>query len=203
MKYVLSGNLAEVLAIFLAAITGFPVPLVPGQILMINLVTEGIPALALGMDPPDKNIMQEPPRDANTSIFSRNLKKGIITRGIATGLTTLGVFGGTLLIGGSLMKARTMAFANLVSCQMLHAYECSSKNIGANKYLIPSIAISTGLMAASIYIPGLAGILGMIPLNIMDWLFIVLSTTILSRLDEFIRDLLYVTRLRGKPVLAR
>lgn len=199
MKYVLSGNFAEVLAIFAAAITGMPVPLIPSQILMINLVTEGIPALSLGIDPPEKDIMMEPPRDASKSVFDKKLKHRILTRGIATGLTTLGVFGGTLFLTGNLAKARTMAFANIVSCQMLHALECSSMSISRNKYLLPSIAISTGLMLASIYLPPFASVFAMVPLNIMDWGAILLSTTVLSRIDDFFKDLLFVARLRKQP----
>lgn len=199
VKYVLSGNLAEVLAIFLASITGMPVPLIPSQILMINLVTEGIPALSLGVDPPEKDIMQEPPRDTGNSIFDTKLKRRIVTRGIATGLTTLGVFGGTLFLTGNLVKARTMAFANLVSCQMLHAFECSSMSVRRNRALLPAVAISTGLMLASIYIPSLAAVFSMGPLNLVDWGMILLSTTILSRIDDFFKDFLYVTRMRKTP----
>ncbi|MBB6217652.1 Ca2+-transporting ATPase [Anaerosolibacter carboniphilus] len=199
MKYVLSGNFAEVLSIFAAAVTGMPVPLIPSQILMINLVTEGIPALSLGVDPPEADIMLEAPRDASVSIFDNKLKRRIITRGIATGLTTLGVFGGTLFLTGNLAKARTMAFANIVSCQMLHAFECSSMSITRNKYLMPSIILSTGLMLASIYMPPLASLFAMVPLNLMDWGAILLSTTILSRIDDFFKDLLYVARLRNRP----
>lgn len=199
VKYVLSGNFAEVLAIFAAAVTGIPVPLIPSQILMINLVTEGIPALSLGIDPPEKDIMLEPPRDARESIFDSKLKRRIITRGIATGLTTLGVFGGTMFLTGNLAKARTMAFANIVSCQMLHAFECSSMSISRNRYLLPCIMISTGIMLASIYIPPFASLFSMVPLNLMDWAAILLSTTVLSRIDDFFKDLLYVARLRNRP----
>ncbi|MFT9498094.1 cation-translocating P-type ATPase [Anaerosolibacter sp.] len=199
MKYVLSGNFAEVLAIFAAAVTGMPVPLIPSQILMINLVTEGIPALSLGVDPPEKDIMLEPPRDASKSVFDKPLKRRIITRGIATGLTTLGVFGGTMFLTGNLAKARTMAFANIVSCQMLHAFECSSMAITRNKYLLPSIMASTGLMLASIYLPPFAALFSMVPLNLIDWAVIILSTTVLSRIDDFFKDLLYVVHLRNRP----
>ncbi len=199
MKYVLSGNFAEVLAIFATAVTGMPVPLIPSQILMINLVTEGIPALSLGLDPPEKDIMMEPPRDASKSIFDRKLKRRIVTRGIATGLTTLGLFGGTLFLTGNLAKARTMAYANIVSCQMLHAFECSSMAITRNKYLMPAIMVSTGLMLTSIYLPPFASLFSMVPLNLMDWAAILLSTTVLSRIDDFFKDVLYVARLRKQP----
>lgn len=199
MKYVLSGNLAEVLAIFLASISGLPSPLIPAQILMLNLVTEGIPALSLGVDPPEDNIMSEPPRDPHKSIFDHKIRSRIVTRGIATGLTTLGIFGGTLFLAGSLVKARTMAFANLVSCQMLHAFECSSIGVRRNKYLLPSVAISTGIMLASIYIPPLAGVFGMVSLNLIDWAAILLSSIVLSRIDDFLKDILYLTKIRRQP----
>lgn len=199
MKYVLSGNFAEVLTIFLASISGLPTPLIPAQILMLNLVTEGIPALALGVDPPEADIMNEPPRNHNKSIFDGKMKNRILTRGIATGLTTLGIFGATLFLTGNLMKARTMGFANLVSCQMLHAFECSSMGIKRNKYLLPSVAISTGIMLASIYIPPLGGIFGMVPLSIIDWAAISFSTIILSRIDDLLKDILYLAKMCNKP----
>lgn len=197
IKYVLSGNLAEVLVILAAAISGYPIPLVPSQILMINLIAEGIPALSLGLDPPEKNIMKQSPRDGNKSIFDRELKKKIITRGITTGLTTLGIFGSTLFFTGNLVKAQTMAYANIVTCQMFHALECSS--ISKNKYLLPSVAISMGITLASIYVPFLSGALGMVPLNLLDWGVLLLSSAILSRINNFLKDLLYITRIRKQP----
>lgn len=199
MKYVLSGNLAEVLAIFAAAISGMPTPLIPAQILLLNLVTEGIPALSLGVDPPEKNIMDEPPRDGNKSVFDGKMMRRILGRGILTGLTTLGVFSGSLLLGGSLVKARTMAFANLVSCQMLHAFECSSLGIKRNKYLLPSVIISTGIMLATIYLSPFAHIFGMAALGLFDWMLIFISTLFLSRMNDFFKDLLYVVRIRKQP----
>lgn len=199
MKYVLSGNLAEVLAIFLASVAGKPSPLIPAQILMLNLVTEGIPALSLGVDPPEGDIMKEPPRDPEKSIFDRKIRNRILTRGVATGMTTLGLFGGALFFTGSVMRARTIAFANLVSCQMLHAFECSSMGVRRNKYLLPSVVISTGILLASIYVPPLAGIFGMVPLKLADWAAILISTVVLSRMDDFLKDVLYLANLRQKP----
>lgn len=189
MKYVLSGNLAGVLSIFLASISGLPSPLIPAQILMLNLITEGIPALSLGVDPPEDNIMNELPRDPNKSIFDRKIMSRIIIRGIATGLTTVGIFSGVLFLTGSLLKARTMAFANMVSCQMLHAFECSSMGIRKNKYLLPSVAISTAIMLANIYIPAVAGVFGMVSLNPLNWAVILFSAIVLNRIDNFIKDM--------------
>jgi Ca2+-transporting ATPase len=199
IKYVLTGNFAEVLTIFLATITGSPSPLLPAQILLLNLVTEGIPALSLGLDPPEKDIMNEPSRDPLKSIFDDNIKHRIITRGIATGITTLGIFAGAMSLTGNLAKARTMAFANLVSCQMLHAFECSSIGITRNKYLFPAVVISAGVALASIYISPLNVFFGMTLLSVEDWLAILLSAFILSRIEDFFKDLLYIARMRQKP----
>ena len=199
IKYVLSGNLAEVLAIFAASILGLPSPLIPAQILMLNLVTEGIPALSLGVEPPEDNIMNDPPRDPGKSILDNKIKSRIITKGITMGLTTLGIFSGTFFLTGNLLKARTMAFANLVSCQMFHAFECSSRGIKRNKFLLPAVTISTAIMFASIYIPQLAGVFGMVSLNLFEWIAILLSSIVLSRLDGFLKDILFLAKMRQKP----
>lgn len=187
MKYVLSGNFAEVLAIFIASVSGMPTPLIPAQILMLNLVTEGIPALSLGVDPPEKDVMAEPPRDPHKSLFDGSIMKSIVARGLSAGLATLGIFGGTLYFTGNLMKARTMSFASLISSQMIHALECSSSGTSGNRYLVPSVAISTGVMLASIYVPVLRSTFCTIPLNPADWLLILLSSAAFNRFGEFLQ----------------
>ncbi|MCX7711583.1 MAG: cation-translocating P-type ATPase [Clostridia bacterium] len=199
MKYVLSGNFAEVLVIFLSSILGLPAPLIPAQILMLNLVTEGIPALSLGVDPPEKDVMVEPPRDPSQTVLDKNLRHRVMTRGFATGLATLGVFSSTFFATGNVVKARTLAFASLVSGQMLHAFECSSTGSLRNKYLLPSVAISTGLMLSCIYLPALSSILGTAPIGIFEWGIVLFSMCVLGRLEDFIKDILYLARLRNKP----
>lgn len=198
IKYVLAGNFAEVFTIFVASILRMPTPLIPVQILMLNLITEGIPALSLGVDPPEVDIMEEPPRNPEESIFSSKIKNRIITRGVITGLATLGIFRGTLFFTGNLMRARTMAFANLVSYQMLHAFECSSMGIKRNKYLLPSVLISSGITLASIYIPALRGVFKMAPLNLLNWSAIAVSAFVLSRIDGFLKGVIFLAKNQQK-----
>ena len=183
MRYVLSGNIGEVLAIFVGTLMGLPAALIPVQILMINLVTEGIPALALGLDPADEDAMEKNPRDANQSIFDGQLKKKILSRGIMMGLSTLGLFSSTYFLTGNLVKARTLAYANLITNQMFHVFDCRTNSISKNKYLVPSVAFSSLLLLGSIYIPGLRGVFGTSPLNLLDWTAILFFAGFTGRLD--------------------
>ena len=190
IRYVLAGNLGEIAAVSSAALLNLPIPLEPGHILWINLVTEGIPALALGMEPPNSKGMNLPPSQPNESIFGEGLGRKIITRGLGIGTTTMGLFTGTYLLNpGNLPKAKTMAFANLVASQMFHVFDCRSENntdqdaaLGKNRYLPPAVAISSGLLLGAIYLPGLRAVLKTQPLGILDWGAILLSSGIFSRL---------------------
>ncbi|EOC99516.1 cation-translocating P-type ATPase [Caldisalinibacter kiritimatiensis] len=183
MRYVLSGNIGEVLAIFVASLMGLPTPLIASQILMVNLITEGIPALSLGVDPPDEDIMNDKPRDANKSIFDRGLSNKILARGFMMGVSTLLAYTTTYLLTGNLMRARTLAYANLVSCQMFHVFDCRTAPLAKNNYVLPSVAISSALLLATIYIPGLRGFFGTSPLNLVDWSFILFMSSYIGRLD--------------------
>lgn len=125
-----------------------PLPLVPSQILCVNLVTESIPAMAMGADPPEPGVMTRPPRKSDESIISGGLSNAILTHGVLTGLTTFGVFGGTLMLGGNLAKARTMAFTNLVVSQLFNFFDCRKGPVPAgeqgmkNKLMVPSVGAS-------------------------------------------------------------
>src|SRR5699024_11780228 len=102
-------------------------PLTPFQIFLINLVTDGFPAIALGLDKAEEDVMREKPRHPNDSIFARGLGKKIVTRGIAIGLLTLLTFVGTyLLTGEHLMYAQTMAFATIVCILLVLVFDCCS-----------------------------------------------------------------------------
>src|SRR5690606_8288954 len=127
VRYLLSCNAGEVLTMFLATVAGLPLPLLPIQVLWVNLVTDGLPAMALGVDPPDPDVMRRPPRSPRESVFSRGLGRRIAVRGTLIGLLTTGVFALTLFRHGDLPLARTMAFATLVMSQLFHAFECRSE----------------------------------------------------------------------------
>lgn len=202
MRYVLSGNLGEVIAIFTASLLGLPAPLIPGQILMINLVTEGIPALSLGMDAPSKDNMNQPPRKADQSIFDRSLLSKIVSRGFLMGISTLVAYTSTLLFTGNLVKARTMAYANLVTNQMFHVFDCRKAPVKGNKFIIPSIIIASGLLIASIYLPSMMGLFGTCPLNLLDWIGILLTAGFIGRLDYIQEKAAQLTGIKQKPEIA-
>jgi Ca2+-transporting ATPase len=176
IRYLLACNIGEVLTMFLAALAGLPLPLLPLQILWVNLVTDGLPAMALGVDPKAPDTMYRPPRNPAESVFSRGLARKIVFRGIQIGLTTLLVFAGVYLAKGDLALARTMAFATLVFCQLFHVYDCRSEiltifELGffTNKYLLLATACSALMQVAVIHLPPLGAIFGTVPLGLTEW----------------------------------
>lgn len=178
IRYLLSCNLGEVLTMFLASLLGFPIPLIPIQILWVNLVTDGLPAIALGVDPPDKGIMLKAARRKDESIFSQGLSHKILLRGTLIGLCTLTIFAITLKINnGDLIKARTMAFATLVMSQLIHVFECRSErhsifeiNLAGNMYLVAAVITSTIMLSIAIYLPVLQPIFKTTSLSAGEWI---------------------------------
>lgn len=176
IRYLLACNIGEVLTMFLAALAGLPLPLLPLQILWVNLVTDGLPAMALGVDPKASDTMYRPPRNPAESVFSRGLARKIVFRGIQIGLTTVLVFAGVYLAKGDLALARTMAFATLVFCQLFHVYDCRSEiltifELGffTNKYLLLATGCSALMQAAVIHLPPLGAVFGTVPLGLTEW----------------------------------
>jgi Ca2+-transporting ATPase len=166
IRYLLACNIGEVLTMFLGILMGMPVVLMPIHILLVNLVTDGLPAIALGLEPAAKGLMDRPPRGAGESIFSRGLLGKILFRGCLIGLTTLFVFG-WFLPGGDLTLARTAAFVTLVFSQLLHVFECRSEekpiwrlNPFGNPKLIGAVCISAAITILAVWCPPLQGILG-------------------------------------------
>lgn len=194
IRYVLAGNFGEVLAIFVAAVSGLPLPLVPSQILWVNLVTESIPAMAMGADPPEADVMSRPPIQSNEGILAGGLGSKIVAHSILTGLTTFGVFAGTLMLGGGLVKARTMAFANLVVSQLFNFFDCRKPNNvlpvegkTGNKLMVPSAGASGALLLSAIYVPPMSALFQTVPLGIADWGILLLSTGLVGRIDHLLR----------------
>lgn len=191
INYVLSGNLGEVLAIFMAAVSGLPVPLVPGQILWVNLISEGFPAMALAADPPQPGIMHRQPDDSGRQILTGKLARQIMTKGLMVGATTFGIFGIALKLTGSLAKARTLAFANLVMSQVFNVFDSrrNGKEIkmgegNKSKYLLPSAIISAAMLLPVIYLPFLRPFFSTVPMSIYDWVAVVLTSGVIGRLDR-------------------
>lgn len=179
IRYLLSCNIGEVLTMFLASLLGMPMPLLPVQILWVNLVTDGLPAMALGVDPNDPSIMRRPPRHPGESVFSRGLTRKIVGRGIQIGISTLLVFSVVYYFQNDLVLARTAAFATLVYCQMFHVFDCRSETntifelkFSTNKYLLAAVTFSTIMQLSVMYIPFLCSIFSTVPLSLSDWLLV-------------------------------
>ncbi|MDP4092370.1 MAG: calcium-translocating P-type ATPase, SERCA-type [Bacillota bacterium] len=179
IRYMLACNLGEVLTMFLGMLMGFPIPLLPIQILWVNLVTDGLPAIALGLDPPEKDIMKRHPRGAKENIFSNGLLNLILIRGCLIGLSTLLVFASILYFNGSVETARTAAFATLVLTQLIHVFECKSERknifdipIFNNIPLVLSVLCSLAMILGVLYIPFLQVVFNTVSLNLNDWIII-------------------------------
>ncbi len=160
VRYLLSCNIGEVITMFLGILMGMPVVLLPVQLLLVNLATDGLPAIALGLEPPDRDIMKKPPRKPDESFFADGLMGKIVWRGILIGLCTLGSFSTALRFGAALPAARTAALLTLVVSQLIHVFECKSEHGSiftvryfSNPKLIGAVIVSAALLAATIWLP--------------------------------------------------
>ncbi|MUG73710.1 calcium-translocating P-type ATPase, SERCA-type [Paenibacillus validus] len=179
IRYLLASNVGEIMTMFLAMMAGLPLPLVPIQILWVNLVTDGLPAMALGVDQAERDLMQQKPRSAKENIFARRLGWKIVSRGILIGLCTLAAFYITLKQGvdspNALMKAQTVAFVTLVMAQLIHVFDCRSsrsifhRNPLQNVWLVLAVASSLLLMFPVLYVDALQPIFKTVPLGLVDW----------------------------------
>ncbi|MFH1638338.1 MAG: HAD-IC family P-type ATPase, partial [Candidatus Woesearchaeota archaeon] len=178
--YLLSANIAEVLIIFLATLVGWPLPLIAVQLLWINLITDGLPALALGIDPPSKGIMKRPPRDPKEHILSRNIViKMLFLGGIATAFV-LAIFHRELAFG--LIRAQTMAFTLLVLLELIIAYLIRanySESLFSNKKLLLAVLSSFVLQMAVVYTP-LSKFFETSPLLFVDWIYMISVCALLA-----------------------
>ncbi|MDV4149679.1 calcium-translocating P-type ATPase, SERCA-type [Clostridium sp. AL.422] len=176
IRYLLSCNLGEVLTMFLASIFYLPNPLTPIQILFVNLATDGLPAIALGVDPPDKDIMMQQPREKGESIFARGLWWKIVVRGCLIGICTLMAFMTGRLYGMDLATCRTLALITLVMSQLLHVFECRSERhsifeikVFSNPYLLGAVLVSISMVLSILYLPFLSDVFNTVPLNLGQW----------------------------------
>lgn len=191
IRYLLSCNLGEVLTMFLASLFTLPNPLTPIQILFVNLATDGLPAIALGVDPPDKDIMRQSPREKGESIFARGLTEKILVRGCLIGICTLLSFMIGRYYGMDLSTCRTLALATLVMSQLFHVFECRSERhsifeikIFTNKYLVGAVLLSIIMLCAILYIPFLQGVFHTVPLKFKQWLIVLFFSGIIAFINS-------------------
>lgn len=172
----LSGNLAEIIVSAVAVMAGMPLPIVPVQILLMNMLTDALPAMILAINPGKKT--KETKRQ---EIMDRTLYKQVITRGAILGAGSLGLFIWTLRMGMTLATARTVAFATLVAGQLIQTFSWRQAGSGEtindlkrDRFLVGALGVSWLSLLGVIYIPPLAGIFNTVPLHLWNWVPILL-----------------------------
>lgn len=191
IRYLLSCNLGEVLTMFIASLLNMANPLLPIQILFVNLATDGLPAIALGVDPPDTDIMSEKPRPKNESIFARGLMNKIIIRGSLIGLCTLLTFKLGQFYNMSLVTCRTLTLCTLILSQLFHVFECRSErhsifqiNLFTNIYLFGAVSASVIMLLCIIYLPFMQVVFHTVSLNIGQWCIVIFFSSIISMINS-------------------
>ena len=188
LLYLLSCNIGEVLLMLIAfvigTITGLykVVPLVALQILVVNLVTDGLPALALAVEPGEPGIMQRPPRDPKKSIFDRIMVTYLLGIGFWTMLASLGVFLWAIYSGRSPVEAQCLCFVTLVGIELFNCFNCRSERISifgmsplSNKWLLAAVASSWAITVAIVYVPFLQEPFHTYSMGLRDWGIVLLA----------------------------
>jgi Ca2+-transporting ATPase len=173
--YLLSCNMAEIVILLVAMLAGWPLPLIPIQLLVLNLLTDGAPALALGVENGDPDIMDRRPRAVREPIINREMAMGIAVQTVAISLAVLTAF--RIGMQQNQEVARTMAFATLSISELLRAYTSRSERyslwsigIFSNRWMQWAVAASLVILLAIIYVPFLQPIFGTVSLSGRDWL---------------------------------
>ncbi len=182
IRYLLGCNVGEVLTMLMATLLGLPLPLVPMQILWMNLVTDGLPAIALGLDDADGDLLLQPPRHPGEGVFARGLLVRILFSGVTISLTALGAFALYLWrYPAEVDRARTLAFTVLVMAQLIFAFQCRSERysvfdtgIGGNLYLLGAVFISAAAQVFILYHDFMKVIFQTVSLTVEDWIIVAL-----------------------------
>jgi magnesium-transporting ATPase (P-type) len=172
----LCGNLAEIIVTSTAVIAGLPLPIVPIQILLMNLITDALPAMVLAVNPGNKTKERK-----RQEIADKELYQQVITRGLLLGLGSLGLFVTSLSMGASIAVAQTTAFAALVTGQLIQTFSWRQegqtetvKDWSKDRFLIGALGVSSLALLSSIYIPGLSTIFKTSAIPLTNWLPIIL-----------------------------
>ena len=175
IHFLIATNIGEIVTIFVGLLLGVKSPLLAVQLLWVNLVTDSLPAIALGLEPPEKDIMNRPPRDSRKSIFADGLMGKIVVEGFMIGMfTILAFFIGNRYYG--IEVARTMAFISLGMLELIHSFNVKSEEsifkvgLFENKYLVAAFLLGTVLQLGIVFVPTLAEIFKLTQLNTTQWL---------------------------------
>jgi len=206
--YLLSCNMAEIAIIFLAMIFGWPLPLAAIQLLVLNLITDGAPALALGVEKGDPDIMDQRPRPVNEPIVNRDMVIGIIVQTVAITFAVLTAFRIGLPVGEA--HGRTMAFATLSISELLRAYTSRSERysvfalgVFTNKWMQWAVLTSLAILLAIIYLPALDPVFATTFLTLNDWLImlpLILLPSVAAEINKWVLRRASGKRLREQGI---
>jgi Ca2+-transporting ATPase len=198
LTYLLSSNIGELGLMASATLMGIPLPLSAVQILYVNLATDGLPALALAVDPPERDIMLRRPTNPKEGIFTKTVISMMLTGGIWSTLVNLSLFQWALASGRSLKEAMTMTFVSLVFIQFFKAYNYRSEKSSllrapfANRWLNLAVGWELVMLGAIISVPFLRQMVGAFLLTPADWLIVIATAMtvvpVIELLKWFIRQ---------------
>jgi Ca2+-transporting ATPase len=193
LMYLLSSNIGEVGLMAGAAMAGLPLPLTAVQILYVNLATDGLPALALAVDPPEPDLMRRPPRNPRHGIFTRPVLALMVTGGLWSTAVNLGLFVWALDSGRSVQEAMTMTFVSLVLIQFCKAYNFRSDHRSlldrpfANRWLNLAIFWEVALLLLIVYLPALQPPFATFTLTAADWIIVVILAGTVTPILELVK----------------
>lgn len=193
LMYLLSSNVGEILLMAGASLAGLPLPLTAAQILYVNLATDGLPALALAVDPPEEDLMRRPPRPPRAGIFTRPVVALMLAGGLWSALVNLSLFAWALGSGRGLPEAMTMAFVSLVLIQFFKAYNFRSDRHSvlrrpfANRWLNRAILWETMMLLLLIYVPFLREAFKIYPLPPIGWAIVLVAAATVVPVLELVK----------------
>lgn len=208
IHFLIATNIGEIVTIFMGLVLGLKSPLLAIQLLWINLVTDSLPAIAIGLEPEDKGIMERNPVNSKKGIFSDGLWNKIIVEGIMIGMLTLVAFSlGNKFFG--LEVGRTMAFLSMGLLELVHSFNIKSEQsifkigILENKFLIGSFVLGTIVQISVVVLPSLAKIFKLVPLNQMQWMMTIMISLLpipIMELQKKLNEVKYGKRIYPKKV---
>ncbi len=167
--FLLSGNTAGIFSVLYTSIMGLPVPFAPVHLLFINLLTDSLPAIAIGMEPADEKLLEEKPRDPSVGILTKDFMIAMLCEGALIAIAALTAF--HLGLGTSAEMASTMAFATLTLARLFHGFNCRGKQsifklgLGSNKYSLLAFLAGVCLLAVVLFVPFLSGVFSVVALS--------------------------------------
>ena len=195
IQFLLSGNMAAILSVIYASIAGLTIPFQPVHLLFINLLTDSLPAIALGMEPARDGLLDQKPRDPNASMMDRPMLKAIFSQGLLIAIASMTAFYIGLRDGGPAL-ASTMAFATLTLARLFHGFNCRGKEsifrlgLFTNRYSLLAFLGGAILLSAVLFIPALHGLFLVADFGVLDLLAIVglaFAPTLVIQLSRVIR----------------